>query len=159
MARTPRKAPPRLALFDRLLQGDSIETDRNADRAMQELRDAVRRDLEMLFNTRAWLRPIPPELEELRQSVLSYGLSEVRSRDISTPAQQAQFKILLETVITCFEPRFRDLSIELTEAQDPLDRTLRLRIHAVLETDSLNEEVTYDTMVDPVSGGLKITNH
>ena len=49
MARLPNKVPPRLPLFDRLLQGDSIETDRSADRAMQELHESVRRDLETLL--------------------------------------------------------------------------------------------------------------
>ena len=37
-----------------------------------------------------------------------------------------------------------------------LDRTLRFRVHAVLLADATSEAVIYDTLVDPVSGGLVI---
>jgi type VI secretion system protein ImpF len=155
MARQP-KVPPRLALFDRLLQGDSIETDRNAERALRELRESVRRDLEILFNTRPRHLPFDPRLEELQQSILYFGLSELQGQHLATAAQQAQFQNYLQAVIARFEPRFRDLSVELTTAQDPLDRILRFQIHAVLETESVSEPVTYDTMIDPVTGSLVI---
>lgn len=158
MARTISKTPPRLPLFDRLLQGDSIETDRNVEGAMRALRDSVRRDLEILFNTRPRHLPVDPELEELQRSILAFGLVELQGRHLSTPAQQQQFQRQIETIIRHFEPRFRDLSVELVSEADPLSRTLRLRIHATLETDSVSEPITYDTLVDPISGNLVLAN-
>lgn len=154
MARSATKLPPRLSLFDRLLQGDSIETDRNADRAMRELREAVRRDLEILFTTRPRYLSVPPELEELRSSVLSFGLQDLQTQQLATPSQQGQFRARLEALIRQFEPRFRDVSVELLSGTDKLDRTLRFRVHAVLQTDATSEAVVYDTLIDPVSGGL-----
>ena len=158
MARTVTKTPPRLPLFDRLLQGDSIETDRSVEAAMRELRDSVRRDLEILFNTRPRHLPLDPELEELQRSVLAFGLSEVQGRQLSTPVQQQQFQRKIETIIRHFEPRFQDLAVELVPASDPLSRTLHLRIHARLEADSISEPVTYDTVIDPISGNLALAN-
>lgn len=154
MARPTTKLPPRLSLFDRLLQGDSIETDRNADRATRELREAVRRDLEILFTTRPRYLSIAPELEELRLSLLSFGVQDLQTQQLATPHQQEQFRLKLEALIRKFEPRFREVSVELVARTDTLDRTLRFRVHAVLLADATAEPVIYDTVVDPVSGGL-----
>ena len=155
MARQP-KVPPRLALFDRLLQGDSIETDRNPDRAMRELRESVRRDLEILLNTRPRHLPFDEGLEELEQSILYFGLSELQGQHLATPAQQAQFQAHLQAVVARFEPRFRELSVELSNGENSQDRVLRFQIHAVLVTDTAAEPVSFDTMIDPVTGSLMI---
>ena len=104
MARSAPKAPPRLSLFDRLLQGDSIETDRNVERAMRELRDSVRRDLEILFNTRPRFLSFDPKLEELKTSLISFGLPDLQTQQMATPAQQEQFRLRLEALIRRFEP-------------------------------------------------------
>jgi type VI secretion system protein ImpF len=156
MARSAAKLPPRLSLFDRLLQGDSIETDRNADRAMRELRDAVRRDLEILFNTRPCYLSIAPELEELRLSLLSFGIQDLQTQQLVTQQQQEQFRLKLEALIRKFEPRFRDVSVDLLSRTDTLDRTLRFRVQAMLHVDAASEPVVYDTLIDPVSGGLTL---
>lgn len=157
MARSTPKLLPKLPLFDRLLQGDSIETDRNADRAMQELRDGVRRDLEILFTTRPRYLSIPSELEELHTSLLSFGLQELQTQQLATSTQQEQFRLRMEALIRRFEPRFHSVSVELLTQPDKLDRTVRFRVHAVLQTDSTSELVVYDTLVDPVSGGMSLT--
>ena len=156
MARSAPPSPPRLPLFDRLLQGDSIETDRNVDSAMRELRESVRRDLEILLNTRPALDAVEAGGEELATSVLSFGLPELHSRNLSTPAQQETFRRLLESIIRRFEPRFRELTVELVGRDSTLDRTLRFRMRAVLQADSASEAVVYDTVVDPATGGLRI---
>lgn len=156
MARSVPPSPPRLPLFDRLLQGDSIETDRNVDSALRELRESVRRDLEILLNTRPALDGPVRHGEELATSVLSFGMPELQNRNLSTPAQQEVFRRLLESIIRRFEPRFRDLSVELVSRDSTLDRTLRFRMRAVLQADSATETVVYDTVVDPATGGLRI---
>lgn len=156
MARLPHKAPPRLPLFDRLLQGDSIETDRNVDRAMAELHDSVRRDLEILFNTRPGRLTRNTKLAEVRQSILTYGLAEVQSQNLATPTQQEQFRKELEDVIRRFEPRFRELSVVLVVPENQVERVLRFQINALLETDSTTEAVIFNTSIDPVTGMLSI---
>lgn len=159
MARADDRQPPRLPLFDRLLRGDSDETDRNAERARRALREAVRRDLEILFNTRPHYRSAPPELVELRRSVLSFGLPDLQTQRMATAAQQEEFRLRLEAIIRRFEPRFRDLSVEILSDAQTLDRTLRFRIHAVLETDAESEPVVYDTLLDPASRGLTVVGN
>jgi type VI secretion system protein ImpF len=156
VTRSTNKLLPRLSLFDRLLQGDSLETDRNADRAWRELRDSVRRDLEILFTTRPRYLSIAPKLEELRSSILTFGMQDIQTQQLATSSQLEQFRFMLESLIRKFEPRFRDVSIELLTTTDTLDRTLRFRIHAILQTNATSEPVTYDTAVEPVSGRLML---
>lgn len=156
MARSAPPPPPRLALFDRLLQGDSIETDRNADSALRELREGVRRDLEILLNTRPAMAVPEKGLNELETSVLSYGLPELRTQNLDTAVEHEAFRKRLEVIIKRFEPRFRDLTVELVGRDSTLDRILRFRMRAVLHTDSTSEAVIYDTVIDPATGGLRI---
>lgn len=158
MARSASKPPPRLPLFDRLLQGDSIETDKNAERAMRELREGVRRDLEILFNTRPRHLPLDRRETELSKSVLSFGLPELQSQQLATAEQQEVFRKRLEHLIRRFEPRFQELTIEIVPQDNSLDRTLRFRLRAVLKADAASETVVYDTVVDPATGGLLILN-
>lgn len=156
MARSAPALPPRLPLFDRLLQGDSIEADRNADSALRELREGVRRDLEILLNTRPARTESGTDMGELAVSVLSYGLPGLRNQNLATPAQQEAFRKQLETIIQRFEPRFRELEVELVGRDSTLDRTLRFRMRATLEVDGSSEAVVYDTVIDPATGGLRI---
>ena len=156
MARHQPTTPPQLALFDRLLQGDNIETDRSADSALRELRDSVRRDLEILFNTRPMHRPYAPWLSELQHSIVTFGLPSLQGQHLGSFAQKEQFRIYLENLIQRTETRFRELTVELIEQEGPLERTLRLQIQAVLETDSISEVVVFDTTVDPITGGFVV---
>jgi type VI secretion system protein ImpF len=151
------KPPPRLSVLDRLLLGDSTEFDRSGQRESRALREAVRRDLELLFNTRPRCLSWPSELSELPTSLISYGLPDLQSRPVATASQREAFRANLEAIIQRFEPRFRELSVEILENQNPLDRTLRFRIHAVLMADADSEPVVYDTLFDPASRGLSVS--
>ena len=156
IARPGAKQPQRLPLLDRLLQGETAPSALDAERSAVALREAVRRDLEMLFNTRPRCRSWPAGLGELDTSVLSYGLADLQTRQMSTPTQQEEFKKQLEGVIRRFEPRFRDVSVAILANVDPLDRSLRFRIQAILRADVDAEPVVYDTLLDPASRGVSV---
>lgn len=144
-----------LPLFDRLLQGDNIETDINAERAMRAARESVRRDLEILLNTRPCHLAIPAGLDELHSSLIGYGLPELPTQQMGSPSQQETFRQRLEAIIRRFEPRLRELSVEIVEPEQALaDRTLRFRIQAVLHVAASTEIVVYDTFVDPVAAAI-----
>src|SRR5690606_20383979 len=136
--------------------GDSIETDRSVDRAMQELHESVRRDLEILFNTRPGRLPGDTRLAELQQSILSYGLQEVQSQHLASPTQPEQFRKHLEEVVRRFESRFRELYVGLSVPESQVGRVVRFLINALLETESSSEAVFFNTWIDPVNGMLSI---
>ena len=155
MDRKPAKRHVILPILDRLLQGDNIEIDGNFDRAIQVLRESVRRDLEILFNTRPYYRALPDEFGELRSSLIAFGLPELQVQNLGGASQQEECRARIEDAIRRFEPRLRDVSVEILESDpDARERTLRFRIDAVMDVAETAEAVVYDTFVDPVSGGI-----
>lgn len=155
MSSTDGTKPIRLSILDRLLAGDEADNPRDTS-SSRTLRNSIRRDLEMLFNTRPSQRSTPKHLEELKTSVLTYGLSDLQTRPLASPEQREAFRKQFEEIVARFEPRLRDLSIEIPSDADPLDRTLRFRIHGLLVTETGTDVIVYDTTVDPSSRNLSI---
>lgn len=121
------------------------------------LRNSVRRDLEALFNTRPCQVSAPPELKELQTSLLTYGLSDLQTRPMASDGQRETFRRQFEDVIRRFEPRLRDVRVEMHGIANPLDRTLRFRIRGLLVTEAGFDAIVYDTAVDPAARNLSIT--
>jgi len=156
--RKPAKRPVILPIFDRLLQGDNIEIDGNLGRAIQVLRESVRRDLELLFNTRPYYRAIPDEFGELKSSLIAFGLPDLQVENLAGDSQQEECRGRIEDAIRRFEPRLRAVSVEiLEESAEARERTLRFRIDAVMDIAETAEPVVYDTFVDPVSGSVQFS--
>lgn len=144
-----------LPLFDKLLQGDNIETDINPEQAIRVARESVRRDLEILLNTRPRYLAAPSGLDELKSSLVAFGLPNLQTEQMATADQQEKFRRRLEAILRRFEPRLRELTVEIINAEENAgDRTLRFRVYATLEIAAATENVVYDTFVDPVSGAV-----
>ena len=153
--RKPAKRPVILPILDRLLQGDNIEIDGNFDRAIQVLRESIRRDLEILFNTRPYYRTMPDELGELKTSLIAFGLPDLQVQKLGAASQQEECRGRIEEAIRRFEPRLRDVSVEILEGDaEARERTLRFRIDAIMDVAETAEAVVYDTFIDPVSGSV-----
>jgi type VI secretion system protein ImpF len=148
--------PLRLSLLDRLMLDPEIDEARSPERWRNLMRDSVRRDLEMLLNTRRWVESWPPALGELETSLLSYGLPDIYNQPFATDAQRDAFCAQLVRIIGRFEPRFKSVTIDLLNNADPLDRTLRFRIQAVLLADVDGEPVVYDSMLDVASRNFRV---
>jgi len=143
--RTDRHGRLQMNLLDRLA------ADSNARATVATIRQSVRRDLEALLNTRrSWL-VIPPELRELRQSVLGYGLPDFTVLDLATEdARQWLCDEVRETIVR-FEPRLTRVSVTSEEGDEPLDRTMHLRIDAILLVEPVPEAVAFRSDVEPVN--------
>lgn len=150
------KPVAKLSVLDRLLLDEGWEAVRSAERINRLARASVRRDLEILFNSRPRHRSWPAELEELAVSNLSFGLPDIQTLQIADDEGRDVFRRLMKQAIERFEPRLREVSVEIPAATDTLDRTFRFRIHAVLVSDADGEPVVYDTLLDPTSRALSI---
>ncbi len=130
---------------------DRLAMDSGARATVATIRQSVRRDLEALLNTRrSWL-VIPPELRELRQSVLGFGLPDFTVMDLGTEdARQWLCDEVRETIVR-FEPRLTRVSVTSEEGDTPLDRTMRLRIDAILLVDPVPEAVAFRSDLEPVN--------
>jgi type VI secretion system lysozyme-like protein len=87
--------------------------------------EILRRELEMLLNTRCDREPTP-ELGELASSVLAYGLPDLSHVDLRDPARAAGLCALVRDRIAAFVPRLTDVSVRL--ARPGAVGAVRLRI-------------------------------
>lgn len=138
MASVPRRdrerggEPVVPSLLDRLIDD---APDRPADRTAPTVRDvraSVRRDLENLLNTRMVRREGVDAHEQLRQSILTYGLPDFSAIQLGVAEHKESLRQAVQTTIERFEPRLRRVSVQLLDIGDDRERVLHLRISAVL---------------------------
>lgn len=159
MEKASSKNKIRPSILDRLLDEDpasNVDSERDRERQIKNLRNSVRRDLENLLNTR--LRIVEPgdEYPEVCASLLNYGLPDLATINIGDLNQRKRFIEQLETMVAEFEPRFKSVTINYQENADRLDRSLRFRIDAVLFADPYPETVIFDSILEPISRSVNI---
>ena len=128
MRRRPIRQPVALPLLDRLIdENPSQKTDAPAPDALDELanekviREMIGRDLEVLLNTRQRLVQPPGGEPELSQSILDFGLPQMRGTNLATQSGRVEFGRTIEAAIRCFEPRLRDVQVSVDAGVTPLD--------------------------------------
>lgn len=143
------------SVLDRLLDAEphiSREAPRGSSQVHRELKLAVRRDLENLLNTRRRCLPWPAGLKELRQSLVNYGIPDFTGTSLGTPDDRQEFCRTLQGLLRQYEPRFKTVSVTLLNNAEPLDRSLRFRIDALLLANPAPEPVVFDSLLEPASG-------
>lgn len=162
MADRRRANEERLApsLLDRLIDLDpDLKQDPPVTSAERPdgLRAALRRDLEILLNTRCRPDSPPKELGELADSLASLGVEDFFSSDLVTDMQRRIFAAGLERRISRFEPRLEDLTVEFLPEPSSAQRRLRLRISALYHSRPGLPRVVFETHMDPVAGRFLVT--
>lgn len=145
----------RLPLLDRLLDADPDaprDPPLTASYALDLLRAAVRRDLEALLNARRRRLPPPPGLVELPHSPIGYGVPDPTAGSFTQEERRSALAREVEIAIRRFEPRLTQVSVQLRKLdREMIDRSLRLRIDAILRTDPVPEQVSFETVVRPTA--------
>lgn len=143
--------PVQESVLDRLIGDDAEMSAITRSRSVRDLKAAVRRDLEWLLNTRAIAIPPPESLRELRESVYTYGVSDITSLSADDPKARMRLRNMIEEAIRIFEPRLS--SVQVIESPSSRDnRQLRFSIQAVLRMDPSPERVSFDTVLDVSRG-------
>lgn len=141
------------SLLDRLVDGPGART---GEHTVRDLRQAVRRDVEALLNTRRRALSPPPELRALADSLLEYGVPDSAAANLSTLDDRQAFVRELQTALRRFEPRFTSIRVTLLDDGQELDRVMRFRIDATLRARPAPEPVGFESVVDPVSRSIEI---
>ena len=148
------------SVLDRLLDDEpdvSREPPRQPRiRSWRELKLAVQRDLRNLLNTRCRCRHFPPELKELEQSLVNYGIPDFTGTNLGPVKGREQFCRTLQSVLRQYEPRFKTVKVQLLTNTDPLDRTLNFRIDGLVYADPAPEPVIFDSSMRPVTGTFEV---
>ncbi len=140
------------SLLDRLCDVDDWPTTRQ--QSMKVYRDAVKRDVELLLNSR---RPPIPQLSRYPQaagSVMNYGLPDVNSYGSSSADQNALMMAILHA-LRHFEPRIQNVKLFMVRAET-LSRSLRFHVEGKLQFDTTVENIQFDTVLELTRGEYEV---
>ncbi len=148
----------RLSVLDRLIDNEpevSTETLLDDNQSLRIIQAAVRRDLENLLNTRYRCVAWPPELKELDDSLINYGIPDFTASGLNA-AQDSDILIkAIRLSISLFEPRLTDLRIERVQ-DDYVDRTFRFRIEGTLLIEDKTLRVRFDSSLESETGQFAV---
>jgi type VI secretion system protein ImpF len=158
MSRVDNEIRVSQSVLDRLIDLEprmSTEPPKSRSQSLAELKQAVRRDLEWLLNTRYFYDRGDGGLEETQKSVAFYGLPDFTGLSAKSHIEQARMTKAIETAIRDFEPRFTNLKVTL-EPISNVDRMFKFRIEASLDIEPAPEPVTFDTILQMGSGAFAV---
>ena len=142
------------SVLDRLLDYEpeiSREPIASRSKSLRQLKQAVKRDLEWLLNTRQFADELPPDLEQLNSSLAAFGLPDFTNINISSPSDQTHMRRVLEAAIGTFEPRLEDVVVTLLPSSDS-KRLVHFRVDARLRIEPAPEPITFDTALQLNNG-------
>ena len=143
------------SLLDRL--SGNLEGPAGADltQSVAQLRRSVRSDVEKLLNTRWRCAHWPPDLTQLDNSLVNYGIPDFSGAAFGSPDHRETLRLAIERAIEMYEPRFAQVRVVLIDKQRH-DRTLRFRIEGELRSYPNPEPVVFDSQVDTVSNHIRV---
>lgn len=153
MARATTETLVTQSVLDRLLTVEEWPSTRS--QSVRFFKDALRRDLEWLLNSR---QPPMPQLAgypAARASVINYGLPDITSLGLLSASDHKSLRQAIEICIRNFEPRLTDVHVTL-ESSDTVDRRLRFHIEGNMKLDPAPEEISFDTVLELTSGEYKV---
>lgn len=148
------------SLLDRLLddEPDALqELPRSRSQRLSDLKASVRRDLEFLLNTRVCLREIPEDCEQVKTSVLNFGIPDFSGVSMGAAKQQEGLRARVEDVIQRFETRFKQVRVDLViDSSNMHLRTIQFRIDGILHAEPAPEPVAFDSFITPTVGQFQV---
>ncbi|MBV8518856.1 MAG: type VI secretion system baseplate subunit TssE [Acidobacteria bacterium] len=145
----------RAPLFDRLVDGNAMDHEtrplRTLDRA--GLKQSVRRELELLFNTRCALpvHHLPPS----ERTVADYGVPDLTLFSARDPADRASLADALRRAATAYEPRLRDVRVDVVPA-GPSERAVSANFSALLVIEGVPESVSFEAVLSVRDGKVHV---
>ncbi|HTW79797.1 MAG TPA: type VI secretion system baseplate subunit TssE [Terracidiphilus sp.] len=141
------------SVLDRLIAVEEWPATRS--QSVRFFREALKRDVEWLLNSRQ------PHLDQLspwpaaKASVINYGLPDITSLGLTSAADHQTLRVAIAGCLRIFEPRLTDVHVTL-EGSELVDRRLRFHIEGNLKLDPSPEEVAFDTVLELTSGEYKV---
>lgn len=156
-AELERNAEP--SIIDRLIDDDRhVTADRPPTRAesIRRVMDTVRRDIELLLNTRRIAMTPDEAMPEVAASLFFYGMPDLTSVSKDSQAAKTRLARQVEETITAFEPRLEQVKVTLVPSDRAQFGEVRFAIQAMLKLDPTPERVTFDTVLEPGRGTVAV---
>lgn len=144
------------SMLDRLIDPEASGTAFSRGYTVEQMTQAVLRDLEELLNTRQTAFNVPENCTETRSSIVLYGLPDLTNLRAATTQDRAAIGRILETIVMRYEPRLRDVKATLTEPGNLRDRFVRFHLSGRLRMDPA-PEVAFETILELTTGHSTIT--
>lgn len=147
------------SVLDRLIDvapHEKQEAPAQRNQIIREIKQAVRRDLENLLNTRWQGIEVPEHYQELPSSLMNYGIPDFTGNNLRGAEDPDVVFDAIRTAIERFEPRLRDIQVKPVAAKHEGDRTLRFRIEATLWVEPITDPVTFDSRLEPATGIFQV---
>ncbi len=135
------------SVLDRLIDREprtTTEPEPRRSTGLAQLKEAVKRDLEWLLNTRRLIVEPPDDTPQLGNSLLTYGLPDFTHANLGLLENKGELRRIIEEAIARFEPRLSHVAVTMLEGS-PTDRSLRFRIDAVLDVEPSPEAISFDS--------------
>src|SRR5437764_8809204 len=104
------------SVLDRLIDhepGVRREAPLSRNQLLRDLKQAVRRDLENLLNTRVRCVSYLTGLKELKQSLVTYGIPDLTGLSLGAAKEREEFRRTIQAIILQYEPRLKNLQVTL----------------------------------------------
>lgn len=134
-----------------------MENPLSRSQSVRLLKNAVRRDLEWLLNSRRIADPPDEGLKELNRSTYVYGLPDLSALTMASTADKNRLVRQILSTINLFEPRLMNVRLVMVETPDAGKKDVRLRIEAMLRMDPVPEPVSFDTVIELKSGNCHLS--
>jgi type VI secretion system protein ImpF len=147
------------SLLDRLIDHDptsSTERPRTWAQSVSEFKQAVRRDVEWLLNTRRIADPAPEGFGEVQHSLYHYGLPDITSLSADSPETRQHLTRRIEEAVSEHEPRLESVRVGVVDTGEGAKRQLHFTIEGLLKMEPNPEQVVFDTMLEVTSGKFEI---
>jgi len=144
-----------LSVLDRLIDREpksQTEAPLTRSLSVRQMRAAVRRDLEMLLNTRRIADEPNESLREVNRSVYMYGLPDLSTYNINIPSDQSKLIRQIQADLKLFEPRLANVRVIPLEQPSNGMQEFRIRIEGLLLMDPSPEPISFDTVIELKSG-------
>jgi len=160
MARSLGETTITVSVLDRLIDLEpqsQVEAPPTRSQSVRTLKNAVRRDLEWLLNSRR-IGDLPDEsLKEVHRSAYVYGLPDLSHLTMAASGDRNKLARQIVATINLFEPRLANVRLTMVETPDAAKKDVRLRIEAMLRMDPVPEPVSFDTVIELKSGNCRLS--
>ena len=146
------------SIIDRLIDYEpknSREAPKSRSQSLKELKQAVRRDVEWLLNTKIAHDEIPEGLKEVNESLATYGLRDFVGMSSKDADQRSELLKSVEQALRKFEPRFLNLKVTVKDL-DTLERGVRFQIEGNLRLEPTPEPIVFDTVLQMGTGDFEV---
>lgn len=158
MPRNEPAAPFMLSLIDRLSEKHPVFAHDGPISQMQSLRllkQSLARDLAWLLNTRRSPDEAWKESEELKDSILSFGLPDFTGTSRRSHESCERLRHAIEKTISTYEPRLMRVRVS-AQSERANDRTLHFRISGQLNLQPHPEPIVFDTVLKIGTGDFHV---